>query len=65
MTTNKNKCPKTFTGKHYFEDYGDIVGCGNPNCGVCKNVEFTKVRLGDIKCRFCGIIDDRKEKKKK
>lgn len=48
-----NKCPKTYTGKHYF----------------CKGKYLSQEEIPTVyvtmMCHFCGIIDDRPEKKVK
>jgi hypothetical protein len=54
------KCPKTITGKHYFQDQSyDMVVPEFPEAGI----KTKKYRIKkDIICVYCGIIDDRKEK---
>lgn len=55
------KCPKTLTGRHEFYD-SRIRKCDNDDCKECFDTVNTDPIKGDIKCVFCGIIDDRKFK---
>ena len=56
------KCPNTITGKHFFENNHDY-GCGNMYCIDCRDKGITKPEIGEIKCKFCGIVDDRETNK--
>lgn len=49
--TDKNNCPKTMSGKHYWE---------KKPIGIDLDKNTMKVA---IECSKCGMLDDREEKK--
>lgn len=60
------KCPKTVTGKHKFVDtsYKVSYSISHYVVGLIASglAGYGDVR-GDIRCEYCGLIDDREEQK--
>lgn len=54
------KCPKTISGNHKFEQKIHEIGTNVVIDGV-----LTNQIIDPIKCKYCGLIDDRPSKVEK